>query len=77
MKYGVVVCPKCKTPKGVALSSKTTRCIRCNKNLNLQKIKVLYKTNSELELRNVIGLINAEKDGNLDKFKKMLAKQKI
>jgi hypothetical protein len=76
MKYGVVVCSKCKTPKGVVLSSKTTRCNRCNKNLIIQKVKVLYKTNSESELRNAIGFINAEKDGNLEKFKKTFAKQK-
>ena len=77
MKYGVIVCPKCKTPKGFALSSKTTRCTRCNKVLNLQKLTIFHKTNSESELRNIIGLINAEKDGNLDKFKKMISKQKI
>ena len=73
----IIVCPKCKTPKGITLSSQTTKCIKCDKVLNLKKIKIVFKTNSENELRNVIGLINAEKDGNLDKFKKIMAQQKI
>jgi hypothetical protein len=77
MKYGVVVCPKCKNPKAVLLSSKTSKCARCNKILNIEKLKIIHKTNSESEVRNVIGLINADNDGNYDDFKKMMCKQKF
>ena len=77
MKYGVVVCPKCKNPKAVLLSSKTSKCPRCKKILNINNLKIVYKTNSESEVINVIGLINADKDGNYYDFKKMISKQKF
>jgi len=77
MRYGVVVCPKCRNPKAVLLSFKTSKCARCNKILDIQKLKIIYKTDSESEVRNVIGVINADKDGNYDDFKKMIYKQKF
>ena len=77
MKYGVVVCPKCRNPKAVLLSFKTSKCIRCNKILDIEKLKIIYKTDSESEIRNVIGLINADYEGNYDDFKKMICKQKF
>ena len=76
MKYGVIVCPNCKTAKGVDLSYKTTKCINCNKKLILHKLKILYKTNSEEELRQALGLINAEMDGKLEDFKNLIKNQK-
>jgi uncharacterized protein YbaR (Trm112 family) len=77
MRYGVVVCPKCRNPKAVLLSFKTSKCARCNKILNIDKLKIIYTTNSEKEVRNVIGLINADNDGNYYDFKKMISKQKF
>jgi len=68
MKYGIVACPKCKKVKGVHLAFKTTKCIGCGKILNLQKIKILYSTNNEVQLRYEIGKINAKKDGLLEEF---------
>lgn len=76
MKYGIIVCSKCKKAKGVDLSYKTTKCIRCNKVLKISQMKVLYETNSEQQLRQKIGLINAEIDGNLEGFQKILKKSK-
>ena len=58
MKYGIIVCPKCKRSKAVNLSNKTTKCIRCGKVLTLDKIRILYKTNSESELQNKMYIIN-------------------
>ena len=60
MKYGVIVCSKCKSVKGVLLSNKTTKCIRCGKNIKIDKVKIFYKTNSPEELRNYIGIVNKE-----------------
>jgi hypothetical protein len=70
MKFGVIVCPKCKKAKGVILSYKTTKCNRCDKVLNLEKIRILYKTDSEHKLRHSLGLVNAELDGKSKDFKK-------
>ena len=61
MRFGVIVCPRCKSPKGVDLSYKTTKCIRCGKNLQLNKVKILFKTNSIEEVQIKIGNINADK----------------
>jgi transposase-like protein len=60
MRLGVIICPQCKQVKGVALSSKTTRCIRCGKTLQLKKLKIFYETDSQEMLTQAIGLLNAE-----------------
>jgi transposase-like protein len=60
MRFGVIVCPQCKQVKGVDLSSKTTKCVRCGKTLQIKKLKIFYETESQEKLRNAIGLLNAE-----------------
>ena len=75
MKYGIVVCPKCKNPKVVLLSSKSSKCIRCGKILYIDRLKIFYKTNSRAKVRTAVGLINAKKDNNLTIFKRMIIKE--
>ena len=72
MRFGVIVCPRCKKVKGVELSSKTTRCPGCGKVLTLKKLKIFYETDSQEKLRQVIGLVNAEFAGKRTEFKKLL-----
>ena len=72
MKFGVIVCPNCKKVKGVELSCKTTKCPRCGKVLCLENLKIFYKTDSQEELQRAIGLMNADLDGRLDEFKKII-----
>lgn len=76
MKFGVVVCPNCKKVKGVELSCKTTKCPRCGKVLRLENLKIFYKTDSQEELQQAIGLMNADLDGRLDEFKKIIQNEK-
>jgi transposase-like protein len=75
MRFGVIVCPKCKQVKGIALSSKTTRCIRCGKTLQVSTLKIFYETDSEEKLRQMIGVLNAEMAGDLDAYKKIFCNQ--
>ncbi len=72
MSYGVIVCPHCRKVKGVDLSKKTTKCIRCGKTLTLIQLVVQYRTDSASELRQAIGIINAKLDGELDTFQKSI-----
>ena len=72
MRLGVIVCPKCKKVKGVDLSCKTTKCLQCGKVLTIDKLKIFYKTDSQQELQQVIGLMNAKFDGRLGEFEKIL-----
>ncbi len=72
MRFGVIVCPQCKYVKGLELSSKTTKCIRCGKTLELKKLKIFYETDSQEKLRQAIGVLNAELDGNSSANKKFL-----
>ena len=76
MKFGVIVCPNCKKVKGVELSCKTTKCPRCGKVLWLENLKIFYKTDSQEELQQAIGLMNADLDGRLDEFKKIIQNEK-
>jgi len=64
MKYGIIVCPNCKTAKIVDLSYKTSRCNSCNKLLKLAKLRVLYKSDSQQEIRSVIGEVNKKVSGH-------------
>ena len=75
MRFGVIVCPQCKQVKGVNLSSKTTKCIRCGKTLMLKKLKIFYETESQEKLRKAIGLINVQVNGKWDIFTKLLNKK--
>jgi transposase-like protein len=74
MKFGIVVCPRCKKAKVVDLFCKTTKCHRCGKVLKLEKLKILYETDSEHKVRQALGLVNAEMDGRLEEFKGILRK---
>jgi len=76
-KYGIVVCSRCKKVKAFDLSSKKTKCFRCNKNISLEKAVILHKSNSLEEIQNAIGLLNAESDGNLAKFRQILKNNKF
>ena len=58
MKYGIIVCSNCKKAKIVDLSFKTTKCFGCNRSIYLKRVKILKKSNSEIELRNELGKIN-------------------
>jgi hypothetical protein len=64
MRFGVIVCPQCKQVKGLNLSSKTTKCIRCGKTLQMKKLKIFYETDSQEKLQQAIGLLNAKLDEN-------------
>jgi len=76
MRLGVIVCPQCKQVKGVNLCFKTTKCAGCGKMLSLEKMKIYYETESQEQLRQAIGLLNAELDGKSDAFKKLLHDKK-
>ena len=58
MKFGIIVCIRCKKAKIVDLSFKTTKCINCGKILNLDKVKIFYKDDSQYKLREILGLFN-------------------
>jgi len=59
-QYGIIVCPRCRQVKSADLIFKTTKCIRCNKIINLKKIKIIFKDSSQENVRQVIGKINNE-----------------
>jgi len=76
MKFGLIVCPACRRAKGVILSCKTTKCHMCGKVIKLEKIKILYKTDSEKKLIEAIGLANAELDDKAEDFKTLIKNKK-
>ena len=52
--YGVICCPKCRFVTAVDLKFKTKKCIKCNYNINLKKVRVIFKTEDYNELGNLI-----------------------
>ena len=52
--YGVICCPKCRFVTAIDLKFKTKKCIKCNYNINLKKVRVIFKTEDKNELGNLI-----------------------
>ena len=52
--YGVICCPKCRFVTAVDLKFKTKKCIKCNYSINLKKVCVIFKTEDNNELGNLI-----------------------
>ena len=52
--YGVICCQKCSFVTAVDLKFKTKKCIKCNYNINLKKVRVIFKTEDNNELGNLI-----------------------
>ena len=52
--YGVICCPKCKFVTAVDLKFKTKKCIKCNYNISLKKVRAIFKTEDNNELGNLI-----------------------
>jgi hypothetical protein len=65
--YGVVVCPKCRRPRGVLLKAKTATC-QCGKRLYVQRLRVLFTTEEPRELPEAIGRLRAKLSGHLEEF---------
>ena len=52
--YGIICCPKCRFVTAVDLKFKTKRCIKCNYSINLKKVRIIFKTEDNNELGNLI-----------------------
>ena len=52
--YGVICCPKCRFVTADDLKFKTKKCIKCNYNINVKKVRVIFKTEDNNELGNMI-----------------------
>ena len=63
MKFGVIQCSRCKTAKGIRLNTKSTKCPKCGKRMDLQKTKLLCKVDNEKELALVIMRYNTKLEG--------------
>ena len=75
MRFGIVVCPRCKKAKGVDINKKTTYCVYCNKKLDISKLKIIYETDSQSKLTDAIGIVNADMEGKRKEFLKLDEKQ--
>ena len=60
MKYGVVICPRCRNAKAVELRYKTTKCNRCNKIINIKEDIIIFKSSNLQLIVEKIGRINRE-----------------
>ncbi len=65
--YGVVLCPKCRRPRGVNLDSKTVTC-HCGNRIPIGRVKVIFETENPRELPEALGRIRAELSGQLQEF---------
>ena len=52
--FGIICCPKCRFVSGIDLQFKTKKCIKCNFNINLKKVRIIFKTEDNNELGNLI-----------------------
>jgi len=52
--YGVICCSKCRYVTGVDLQFKTKKCVKCNYNISLTKVRIIFKTQNSSELGDLI-----------------------
>ena len=52
--FGIICCPKCRFVSGIDLQFKTKKCIKCNFSINLKKVRIIFKTEDDNELGNLI-----------------------
>lgn len=65
--YGVVVCPRCKRAKGVALEQRTTTCT-CGFEIRVVAQRIRERTERIHDLPPLVGRVNAEIAGGLKTF---------
>ena len=70
--YGVVVCPRCKTAKGVDLAKKTTTCI-CGSTIRVRSAKVHARATTERELVEAVREVQARIHGGLEAYRRATA----
>lgn len=74
-RYGVIVCPKCGLAKGVEASKKTTSC-QCGREIVLARAKLMFLTDSPLELAESVAKVNAALRGGKDLPKERSSRSK-
>ena len=52
--FGIICCPKCRFVSGIDLQFNTKKCIKCNFTINLKKVKIIFKTEDNNELGDLI-----------------------
>lgn len=67
-KYGVIICPKCHYPRGVKLTDSKSKCYHCGYTFTVEKLKTFYETDSESELAEAVGRLNAKLQGGLTEY---------
>jgi transcription elongation factor Elf1 len=71
-KFGIVICSRCNWAKGVSLNSKTTSCTNCGKRIQITSSKILHVVNTQKELAQAVGQVNAQLKKGLDIYLKDL-----
>jgi hypothetical protein len=74
-KYGVIVCPKCGLAKGVEANKKTTSC-QCGREIVLARTKLMFLSDSPLELAESVAKANAALRGGKDLPRERRSKSK-
>jgi ribosomal protein L37AE/L43A len=67
-KFGVVICPKCHRPRGVRLKDNKSKCYHCGYTFTISKLKLFHETDSESNLAEAVGRLNAKLQGGLDEY---------
>tara|TARA_B110000116_G_scaffold129999_1_gene112816 strand:+ start:1175 stop:1387 length:213 start_codon:yes stop_codon:yes gene_type:complete len=56
---GVISCPKCRNVCGIDLEQKSKKCIKCNYNIKIKKVRIWVKT---IERSNIPELVKKVKE---------------
>jgi transcription elongation factor Elf1 len=79
MKFGVIQCPRCKRAKGIRTDSKTTKCPKCGRSIDVKKARILCSVDTEKELAFAVMEVNArlgDEEGDYEKEIKDIKKGK-
>lgn len=56
--FAVVVCPGCRKPRGIKLSSQKSTCPRCGRSIEVRKALVHFKSPDAREIKEFIGTMS-------------------
>jgi hypothetical protein len=66
--FGVIICPRCNRARGVDLSVKTSKCPGCGLHSEVDRMRVYYQTDNELELAEAVRRVGTRMQHSIEDY---------
>jgi hypothetical protein len=66
--FGVIICPRCNRARGVDLSVKTSKCPGCGLHSEVDRMRVYFQTDNELELAEAVRRTSSRQQHSIEDY---------